>query len=63
MIQYLLVRVAHGSHKHTQHKRKKRVRMTKEKHWLESQGRGERLEHHAGRGEEEKVRRFYKRLV
>lgn len=42
---------------------KKRVRMTKEKYWLESQGRGERLKHHAGRSEEEKVRRFYKKLV
>lgn len=37
--------------------------MTKEKYWLESQGRGERLKHHAGRSEEEKVRRFYKKLV
>lgn len=36
--------------------------MTKEKYWLESQGRGERLKH-AGRSEEEKVRRFYKKLV
>lgn len=37
--------------------------MTKEKYWLESRGRGERLKHHAGRGEEEKVRRFYEKLV